>query len=64
MLLAHSGVDIAAKFKEALLMNDTVFQTKANVKCLQEFEIDKNMNSIIVVESGGVILRGCLLSLR
>lgn len=37
---------------------------KANVKCLQEFDINKDMNTVIFVKKGGLILRNCLISLR
>lgn len=62
--MAHSGINIAAKFKEALILGETNYQRKANVKCISEFEIEKNMNTIVLVKRGGLILRGCLLSLR
>lgn len=64
LLLAHSGTNIAAKFNMAMHQGDTNFQRKANVKNLTEFEIEKNMNCVVLVQRGGIIMRGCLLSLR
>ena len=34
------------------------------MKCLTEFEINKEMESVVMVANGGLILRDCLLTLR
>lgn len=39
-------------------------QRKANVKAVAEFNIASDMNTIIFVNNGGLIMRNCLLSLR
>lgn len=41
-----------------------MLQRKANVRCLEEFDIAKDMKAIIMLQRGGLILRSCLLSLR
>lgn len=43
---------------------DVKFRTKACVKALQEFEISRNMDTIVCLNSGGIILRECQLTLR
>ena len=52
ILLAHSGINLVAKFKEVIQsgMGDiSLFQKKPNVKCLEEFDINKEMNCIVMV---------------
>ncbi len=34
------------------------------MKAIQEFNINKDMNTIVFVQRGGIILRNCLFSLR
>lgn len=50
------------KFKEA--QQDVKYRNKACVKALQEFDIARDMDCIVAVNAGGVILRECVLSLK
>jgi len=45
-------------------MMDVHYRQKACVKGLSEFEISRNMDTVVCVNSGGVILRECVLSLK
>ena len=45
-------------------MPDVEYRPKACVKTLAEFEISRNMDTIICLNSGGVILRECELTLK
>ena len=62
IIFAHSGIKLAEKFKEA--QQDVKYRANACVKSLAEFDIARNMDSIICVNSGGVILRECTLTLK
>ena len=65
ILIAHSGINIATKQgKDQLFLDPNLMQRKANVRCLEEFDIQKDMKTVIMVQRGGLILRNCLLSLR
>jgi len=45
-------------------MLEVEYRPKACVKTLVEFEIARNMDTIICLNSGGVILRECQLTLK
>lgn len=45
-------------------MPEQNYQKKANVKAVKEFDVTKNMDTVIMVSKGGLILRDCVLSLR
>ena len=62
IIFAHSGLKLQEKFIEA--RSDVQFRKKACVKALREFEITRNMDTVICVNGGGVILRECTLSLK
>ena len=62
IIFAHSGIKLTEKFKEA--QQDVKYRPKACVKCLAEFDIARDMDTIICVNSGGVILRECTLTLK
>jgi hypothetical protein len=62
ILLAHSGINIGNKLVN--MQVDMNYLRKANVKCLSEFDIQKDMNTVVMVLRGGLIMRNCLLSLR
>ena len=62
IIFAHSGLKLQEKFIEA--QQDVKYRQKACVKALEEFKISRSMDTIICVNSGGVILRECTLSLK
>ena len=62
IIFAHSGLKLQEKRVEAMM--DVHYRSKACVKGLAEFEIARNMDTVICVNSGGVILRECVLSLK
>jgi parallel beta-helix repeat protein len=45
-------------------MQDVEYRPKACVKSLKEFEISRNMDCIVCLNSGGIILRECTLTLK
>lgn len=45
-------------------MQDVEYRQKACVKSLEEFEISRNMDCIVCLNSGGIILRECTLTLK
>ena len=59
---AHSGSKLTEKFKEAQI--DVKYRPKACVKSLEEFDISRDMDTVICVNSGGIILRECLITLK
>ena len=62
IIFAHSGIKLTEKFKEA--QQDVKYRQKACVKALAEFDIARDMDSILCVNSGGVIMRECVLTLK
>jgi hypothetical protein len=62
IIFAHSGIKLSEKFKEA--QQDVKYRPKACVKSLAEFDISRDMDSIFCVNSGGVIIRECTLTLK
>lgn len=61
MIIVHSGSNISSKFKEQL---DQSLILKASPKFLKEFDIGRNMDTIILQTGGNLIIRNCLLSLK
>lgn len=43
---------------------DINYSKKPNKRCLKDFMIKPNMDCIVLVNRGGLILRSCLLSLK
>jgi len=62
IIFAHSGIKLTEKFKEA--QQDVKYRQKSCVKALAEFDIARDMDSILCVNSGGVIMRECVLTLK
>ena len=62
IIFAHSGIKLMEKFKEA--QQDVKYRQNACVKALEEFEIARDMDCIFAVNSGGCILRECILTLK
>ena len=62
IIFAHSGIKLTEKFKEAQI--DVKYRPKACVKSLEEFDISRDMDTVICVNSGGIILRECLITLK
>ncbi len=59
---AHSGIKLGENILEA--MQEVKFRDKACVKSLAEFDIARNMDCIVALNSGGIILRECTLTLK
>lgn len=62
IIFAHSGMKLFEKFKEA--QQDVKYRSKACAKALQEFDISRDMDCIVAVNAGGLVLRECILSLK
>ena len=62
IIFAHSGIKLTEKIKEA--QQDIKYRQKACVKSLSEYDISRDMDTVICVNSGGVILRECVISLK
>lgn len=62
IIFAHSGIKLPEKFKEALQNID--HRKSACVKALAEFDISRDMDCVVCLNSGGLILRECVLSLK
>lgn len=62
IIFAHSGIKLSEKFKEA--QQDVKYRPKACVKSLAEFDISRDMDCIFCINSGGLILRECVLTLK
>jgi F-box protein 11 len=60
IIFAHSGIKLTEKYKEAMM--EVNYRPKMCVKGLAEFDLDRNMDTIVTVNSGGVIMRDCVLS--
>jgi len=62
IIFAHSGIKLTEKIKEAM----TVVEYRPNVcvKSLDEFDISREMDCVVCINSGGVILRECVISLN
>lgn len=59
----HSGAQIQSKFREAAPY-EPKYSTKPGAQAIREFEIEENMDCLLMVKSGGVILRDCLLTMN
>lgn len=64
LLLAHSGLNLVKKFKT--VQEGFVFANakKANPKTIRNFDINKTMDTVVLVRKGGIVMRNCLISLR
>lgn len=62
IIFAHSGMKLTEKFKEA--QQNVEYRQHACVKSLAEFDISRNMDCVVCLNSGGVILRECVISLK
>jgi hypothetical protein len=54
---------VLSKFREAAPY-EPKYANKPGAQAIREFEIDENMDCLLMVKSGGVILRDCQLSLN
>jgi hypothetical protein len=61
LILAHFGANIANKFNEQI--KDTE-GSSASPKFLKQFEISKEMDTVLMILGGNLIMRNCLISLR
>jgi len=64
IIFAHSGIKLSENFKEAIAPLDIKYRPKACVKSLEEFDIARGMDSIVCVDTGGIILRECTLTAK
>lgn len=62
IIFAHSGIKLTEKFKEAML--DVTYRENACVKSLKEFEISRDMDCVFCVNSGGVIVRESVITIK
>ena len=63
IVLSHNGEAIVKRFKELQLPKIDLHK-KPNIRVLEDMSLDPDMNTIMIVESGSVLLRNCLFSLR
>jgi len=62
IIFAHAGMKLMEKFKEA--QQDVKYRQSACVKSLAEFDISRDMDCIFCLNSGGLILRECVMTLK
>lgn len=62
IVFAHSGIKLTEKFKEA--QQDITYRQKPCVKSIAEFDISRDMDCIFCINSGGLILKECILTLK
>jgi len=62
IIFAHSGMKLTEKFKEA--QTNVEYRQEACVKSLAEFDISRNMDCVVCLNSGGIILRECVITLK
>jgi hypothetical protein len=63
LVLTHNGEAIVKNFKEMQFREPDIHK-KPNVKCLKDMKLDPEMNTIVLIESGSLLLRNCLFTLR
>lgn len=64
ILLAHSGLNLVKKFKSVQERFTFENPKKANPKTIINFDINKNMDTVVLVRKGCLVMRNCLISLR
>ena len=62
IIFAHSGMKLTEKKIEALI--DVKYRQRACVKSLQEYEISRDMDCVFCLNSGGLILKECTITLK
>jgi hypothetical protein len=63
LVLTHNGEAIVRKFKELQLLRKDQHK-KPNNKVLEDMSLDPEMNTVMVIESGSLLMRNCLITLR
>jgi hypothetical protein len=63
LVLTHNGEAIVKNFKEMQFPN-LDYHNKPSPSCIRDMRIDPNMNTIIMVNHGAVLIRDCLFTLR
>ena len=63
LIITHSGMCLSAKFKENA-PNSPKYSMEPSYKCIREFEIKNDMDTICYVKSGGVMFRNCTMTLK
>lgn len=66
IVLAHTGEAIVKNFKDMQLPKafTDILKKKPNNKVLREMYLEPDMNTLVMVKSGGILMRNCLLTLR
>ena len=59
----HSGVCLQSKFKESAPI-EPKYLMEPNYRCVKEFEIQPNMDTILYLKSGGALFRNCILTFK
>ena len=63
IIIMHSGSQVGMKFNEANV-NEPKYCQLPKLKTIKQFEIHHDMDCLLMVISGGVMLRDCTLTLR
>lgn len=63
LVFTHNGEAIVRKFKELQLLKQKVHK-KPNTSVLEDMSLDPEMNTVMVIESGSLLMRNCLVTLR
>ena len=63
LTITHSGMCLSAKFKENA-PNEPKYTMEPSYKCIREFEINPEMDTICYVKTGGVMFRNCKMTLK
>lgn len=63
LVLTHNGEALVRKFKELQNLKQE-WHKKPNIKVLEEMHLDPEMNTVLVIESGSLLMRNCLITLR
>lgn len=64
VIIVHSAQNSADKLAHLNINPDTDLKKKANVKSLEQFKINVDMDTCVMVNTGGVILRRCTFLLN
>lgn len=61
--LAHSGINMQAKFKEAA-PQEPKYKQLPSLKGIKEFEIQDNHDCVVFLEEGGAMFRHCNITMK
>lgn len=63
LVLTHNGEAIVKNFKE-MQFPELDYHRKPNVSCIKDMKIEPNMNTIVLIAKGSLLVRDCLFTLR